>query len=83
MDAEQTLLPDSKADALAAGLEQMYYEVLAGVALAGLRAQVVHVKRRRNVSAPPAKRSRHGSRTLMELCPYGGSRGPSLSLIHI
>ena len=53
VDAEQTLLPDSKADALAAGLEQMYYEALAGV-----RVQVVRVKRRRNASAPPAKRSR-------------------------
>ena len=62
MDAEQTVLPDSKADALAAGLEQMYYEALAGVALAGValagvRVQVVCVKRRRDASAPPAKRS--------------------------
>ena len=76
MDAEQTLLPDSKADALAAGLEQMYCEALAGVALAGVRVQVVRVKRRRDASAPPAKRSR----TLMEFavqCDHAFVKEPS------
>ena len=71
IDAEQTLLPDSKADALAAGLEQMYYEALAGV-----RVQVVRVKRRRDASAPPAKRSR----TLMEFaaqCNHAFVKEPS------
>ena len=49
VDAEQTLLPDSKADALAAGLEQMYYEALAGVALAGVHVQVVRGASSRSV----------------------------------
>ena len=63
VDVEQILLPDSKADALAAALEELYHE-----ALAGLRARpVARVKRKRKASSgPPVKR-----RSLLEYTAGG------------